>query len=369
MNKNIRIGGTVAKKEDSLQRSKKSLTTLAEIIGPRALDMLAPGAGVAFDLSKLSFEHAREYMRERTKQRIEDFHIKLLEGCKDKEELDELLEKDFSLEDYYGILSAVTQDEEDDKIDIYARILKGILNGKIDKKYKTHVIKSAREMSVRAFELMRTLHIASKVLLEGENTIADQIRNILDSADPLQTHATQTLLRFGYIATEPVLKHQPLLDMVINAIYDESELAPEAIGRQKWGSKAHVALIATDLANKHVDNIIKQLDKLDINLSPITPKGFPKLMKQRAIAGASRGAARPLMCLVCVDGKSEKHPDMEELFLTNTNFRNQHPVIITLPGASARIFEGQGYDTFDMARDFDVKLNLIHDMVKNKLNA
>ncbi|MFC1769797.1 hypothetical protein ACFLZI_01915, partial [Nitrospirota bacterium] len=293
----------LSKEKRSLQRSKKSIVTLAQIMGPRAMDLLVPGTGMAFDALKACLEHVGQFYKDRSEDRIENLHKMLFEDCTNEEAM-ELLGKDLSAEDYHSILSALIQDEEDAKTKIYASILKAIIEGRVDKKYRAHMIRSAKEMNIATFELMRRIFIASQVLFEGQKSIELQISGMFKSSDPLDNFAAQNLLRYGYI-DENYSKNQELLDTLVSVVFEQSELTPTSIGKKAWGNNDEYVLIATDINDEQVDKIKAELKKLNIRLSTVTPNEVPQLFKKKASAGISLHTVGNLKCLVCVTSEGK----------------------------------------------------------------
>src|SRR5437867_939136 len=153
MNRNPKVDN--ADKEKSLTRSKRTLTSLGDIIVQGgAVGAGAPELGIVYKLIKTLVAHARAYYNDRRNDRIEDFHEKVLEGVPEDQRA-EFLKAEFSVEDYYSILEKAVQDEENSKVEIYAKLFRCLIMGLIPDDYKLHLIKASRELNYSDFEFMR----------------------------------------------------------------------------------------------------------------------------------------------------------------------------------------------------------------------
>lgn len=210
--------------EQSLSRSKKSLFKFGDFVAETAASSV-PGGAPAFKLSKILVEHAHQFYKDRREQRLIDFHGKVLE--EDVKYWDSIKDKEFSIDEYYSLLNNVIQDEEDSKIEIYAKIFRLIILDKIPEKYRAHIIKSSRELKYLDFELMRIIYINEKYEFRAPGNITIQVRNITQPKAPLETYSIQTLIRFGYLS-EGVDNKPPwpteLLKKIVECLYEENDL-------------------------------------------------------------------------------------------------------------------------------------------------
>ncbi len=211
--------------EQSLSRSKKSLLKFCDFVAETTASSV-PGGVPVYKLSKILVEHAHQFYKDRREQRLIDFHGKVLEEGT-VQYWDSIKDKEFSIDEYYSLLNNVIQDEEDKKVDIYAKIFRLILLEKIPEKYRSHIIKSSRELTYSDFELMRTIYINEKYEFKAPGNITIQVRNITQPKSPLETYSIQTLIRFGYLS-EGVDNKPPwpteLLKKIVECLYEENEL-------------------------------------------------------------------------------------------------------------------------------------------------
>ena len=348
-------------KERSLQRSKKGLIRLADILTPVAMEAVLPGSGLAYAVTKTGFEQIKDYLSGKRDARIEELHRVLMESCKGKAEQEKLLSENLNVDDYYGILQAVVQDEEGSKTKIYARILRALLEGEIEARFRTHVIKSARELTVSTFDLMRELYVASQVLFKGQSDIKSQVREILSEDDPLRQHAVQSLIRYGYMSGDEVTN---LLEKVVRLLYDEESLSAKAIGKTPWGEKYHIVLIAANHEDDKIKTIRAWLERLGGRLDVIMPSNFVEFNRERVLSGERR----KLVCLLCADGASVHDDNVNGLFM-QPNFKNTHPIVIILPGAHSRQYETKGLNVILVSDDISTALSTFYADLARHLRA
>jgi len=212
-------------REKSLIRSKKSLVRLSDFIAESAVSTI-PGGAPVYKLSKILFNHAKKFVNDRQDARLKEFHEKILkEG--DVDYLEEIKDKEFSIDEYYSLLNHVVQDEEDTKVEFYAKLFRIILSGKIPEEYRAHVIRSSSELKHSDIELLRKIYINEKYEFKAPGNRTIQVRNITQPKSPLETYSIQTLIRFGYLS-EAVDNQPPwpteLLKITVESLFKEDEL-------------------------------------------------------------------------------------------------------------------------------------------------
>lgn len=155
-----------------------------------------PGGPTAYKLAKLGVKHAKNYIKDRTEDRLIEFHRFLLEGLPESERKN-FSSRTFSKEDYYNLLNAVIQDQESEKIEIYSNLFQGIILGAIPQKYKSHLIKTIRDLSLSDLELMKTLYIRS---IKDQSLVRTSLDEKQTSENFTEAYSFQTLLRLGFLA-------------------------------------------------------------------------------------------------------------------------------------------------------------------------
>ena len=219
-------------KDKSITRAKKSAISIADILVEAGVD-LVPGGGISYKLIKTIGSHISSWWQDHTKQRLEDFHEKLIYGIP-LESQEEFLRNKFSIADYYSLLTHVVGDEEDEKVDIYVRLLQGLILGVIPQETKLHLIKAIRELKFSDFDFMRQIYISEKYEFKQPIDKKAQIKLLTLPTDPIKCYAVQTLIRLGFLyekdGTRPPWP-TGLLKMIVELLYEENDLTAEAIGK------------------------------------------------------------------------------------------------------------------------------------------
>lgn len=183
-------------KKKSIVRSKKSLISLGEIFVATGAATLGPKGAIGYKIAKRGIQHVLEYISDRKEERLAKFHELVLNDIPDGKQ-QEFLNKPFSKEDYYNLLNRVVQDEEDDKVEIYAKLFQGIVLDAIPKKYKLHLIKTTKNLSRSDLELMRTLYTRE---IKGTSVLRTFLSEKQSTSNFNETYSFQTLLRLGFLA-------------------------------------------------------------------------------------------------------------------------------------------------------------------------
>jgi len=173
--------------------------------------------------------------------------------------IQELLDKEFTVEDYYSVLNNLIQDEEDEKTPFYARILESIMRGTLREPHKIHFLKAIRQLTCSDIQLMRNVHIASPHRFQGLGNKKKQVQEHLNEAHPMRIISIQTLSRLGFVtrggARYGEFEHHfptELLDTFATTIFFAHELVPEAID-QKSLTSIKAAIVCHDLSAHRSD--------------------------------------------------------------------------------------------------------------------
>ena len=106
----------------SLDRSLVSALSLADVVLEEGVKII-PGGELGYKLTKILGKHARQYLIDRREERFAKFHEQILVGIP-PESQEDFLKAKFSMEDYSAILTHIVQDEENAKVDLYAKLFK-----------------------------------------------------------------------------------------------------------------------------------------------------------------------------------------------------------------------------------------------------
>ena len=329
-------------KEKGLTRSKQTLTSLGDIIiqgGTVAAG--APELGILYKLIKTLVGHARAYYNDRRNDRIEDFHEKVLLGVP-QDQREEFLKAEFSVEDYYSILEKAVQDEEDRKVEIYAKLFRCLIMGLIRDDYKLHLIKASRELNFSDFEFMRQLYINDKHEFIRPGNRLSQISDLTSPVNPMRAYSVQTLIRLGFLNERET--HKPpwpndLLKSFVELLYDKDSLTAESLGKKVKTAQSELLKVffaydnIDDEACKVLGNIIDRLHDLYIKaiLASPTKKSFPLALAP--------------MIAVCVGPKGSPIDNL----MTFTNLEKKTVVQILLRGADRENLPLKNAATFDLA--------------------
>jgi len=220
---------TETKRERSRERTKISLSRIGWATG-KATAGLVPGGSLAVDVIETAVEHVRRYREDRVKERLSHFAKCILESA-EGEELNHLLGREFEQSDFHAILTALVNDEEDEKAEIYAHTLKALINGEVRQENRRHVIRTISVMSWSDLELSRKIYIHSHFAFPTYNAFpADlhkQVSQLLETKDTMKLVAIRALVSQGLLFDSMPTE---LLDAVVKAAYAPEHLVPSAIG-------------------------------------------------------------------------------------------------------------------------------------------
>jgi hypothetical protein len=223
-------------KSKSIARSKKTSIKFADILAERGISLLAPELAIVYKGIKLLVEHGRNFYKERTDARIQDFHEKLLGYGEDGYSFQEIIDEPISLDDYYALLSAAVQDNEELKIEFYANLLRSLVFQQVPQEYKFYLMKATKDLTFDEIELVRQIHIYENYELVPAQGSTEQLSSLLNTTSTLKKLMIDNLIRLGLLEKKDSQKYQPtdLLKLMAESVYKTSELQPESIGRKRW---------------------------------------------------------------------------------------------------------------------------------------
>lgn len=234
-------------REKSLIRSKKSAITVAEILAKEGLTALVPGGGLVYDITKSLVQHGRNYFMDRTENRLNEFHEVLLNETPDEEKVKDFINKEFDLDDYHAILSSCTQDIENEKVSIYANLMRGIIEQKIGPKIKRHFITSCKDLTFTELCFLKEAYINSKFDLMTPGGTTQQISALLKTNEFFRSITIDKLVQLGYIDKE-YSKITSMSEQLISIIFDKESISPKSIGRTQY-SGVNVLIVSYQLGD------------------------------------------------------------------------------------------------------------------------
>lgn len=340
--------------EKSLARSKKTTLSFASELAKEGCSALVPGGGLMYEGVKALVLHGIKFYEDRKEERIAKFHEVLLgENATDREEV---LYKEFAIEDYTILLSHAVQDEEDDKVEVYSRIFKALQNERVSKELKSHVLKSSRDLLVSDFELMREIFIACTFEFKDEGNIRDQITKRTRTTNPLKNLSIQNLIRLGYLydkdGTKPPYPTD-LLKELVTAIYSEDELKPEAIDKQTWKDiKVFIACFNLDKNTHFLSKISNAFSNHDIKTIIAVP--------------SKHSIAQAASTLIALCNDNEMSKEVENYKKQNSQY-SAKTIDVYLSG-TINNFVGEITDnTFSFESDNDQQIELFVKFISEKL--
>ena len=187
------------KKDKSISRTKKSTAKISDLLAREGAAALVPGGGLLYDAGKALFQHGKQYFKDRTEIRLDEFHQALLTGNFNEKEFEQFLEKEFDLDDYYSILSSCVQDIEDEKIRIYSQLMQSLILKVLDPNIRRHFITSSKSMTYQELFFLKELYINSKFDLMTVGGTSEQVKNMLSSKDIFNDLTIEKLISSGFI--------------------------------------------------------------------------------------------------------------------------------------------------------------------------
>lgn len=249
----------------SLARSKKTFFTIAQALGKEGIGALVPGGGLVFAAVAALVNHGKEFFRDRTEHRLHEFHEQLLGSTSESVDLGAFLEKPISLDDYYALLSAALQDNEELKVPLYATLLRSFVEERIPAQFRTHFLRVARELTFQELELLRKIYIYAKYDLIPLSGPSEQISSLLQGRSTMQQVMKQNLERFGLLSrgTKAELKPSDVLFTLAEALFSKEELEPASIDKLEWTGIGF--LITSFPLDDHTDIALRLEDLLRRN--------------------------------------------------------------------------------------------------------
>lgn len=220
----------------SIARTKKSVTTIAELLAKEGVSGVVPGGGLMYEATKALINHGKSYFSDRTASRIKDFHLALLKGGADHEKFEGFLKEPFVIDDYHAVLSSCVQDIEEEKVDIYSSLMRSLIGFKHEHGLRRHFIKSCKELTYSDLNFLKTLYINSKHDLMTVGGTQKQIEILLSTKVTLNILSIENLKSFGFVQTSRDAI-TPLADKFVNTIFSDDELLPESIGKKIFTGK------------------------------------------------------------------------------------------------------------------------------------
>ncbi|MGO3987218.1 hypothetical protein ABI582_22940 [Pseudomonas sp. SAS7] len=227
--------------------TSKIIPTIAGSIAKAGMGLL-PGGGVAvsiYELLSLGVEQMAEYMEQRTKQRCEEFHERLIAG----EKLDEFTADNLDVEDYHALLSACLGEMETEKAGLYGAMASAIALGRIAPREKRFLMLALKDLSHAQLQMARKAYIAKRNALKPHQGAGQR-----EEGDFLGLRSSDEIEQLNYealVAAKVVRENKlsPLGETLVRACFDAADLTPSSIGEDVW-SPVWLNILSFELAGR-----------------------------------------------------------------------------------------------------------------------
>lgn len=247
-------------KEKSLTRSKKSVSSLADILLKEGVNTLIPGSSLFYEVGKLAVLHSKQYFTDRTNQRLHDFHVGIIQDeTADEIDLEKILKKTFDLDEYHAVLNACVQDIENEKTKIYSDLMKSLMVKPIEIKYRRFFITITKQLTFFEIDFIRNLYINASFDMMSAGGTHQQVTSMLNSQDSMTDITIRTLVANGLV-TDDRKGITDLGKLYAEALFEEQKLTPQSINRQKY-TGLHIAILNYMISDKTHDKVSHYLQE------------------------------------------------------------------------------------------------------------
>lgn len=246
------------RKEQSLIRAKTSGSTLGEVLLKEGLSSLIHGASLAYEVSKIGVRHGRAYFTDRAEQRLYAFHMRLIQGeSTNEDEVVDILEKPFDLDEYHALLDACVHDIENEKADIYSDLMKALLLSEITKEHRRFFITITKQLTYAELSFLRKVYINQHFDMMTVGGVPSQIASILNPKDTMTAITIRKLISYGLVADDK----KGLTDLgnsYVTALFKHDELTPQSIKKPAF-TGLNIAIISYKIGDEHHDRVADYL--------------------------------------------------------------------------------------------------------------
>ena len=238
-------------------RFRKSATTIADLLSKEGASLVVPLGGIIYEATKALVNHGRSYFKDRTENRIKDFHAALIDGNANDAGFESFINKAFDLDDYYAVLSSCTQDIENEKVENYSNLMTFLIKSDIEADLRRHFIKSCKELTFSELQFLRNIYINSKYDLMTPGGINQQQRKMLTISDDMQRIIVDRIKSFGFI-DENSSRLSSIGEKFVLAIFKPQSFSPESIGRESY-TGINIAIISYQLGAETHSTVANQI--------------------------------------------------------------------------------------------------------------
>lgn len=262
-----------------LARRDKSIVKLGDILITAGISANGGWASVAsYEILKEIINNAKQWMQDVQEKRSADFHKRLLhEYIDDDKGVEDILQRDIYLEDYYTLLKAALQDDEDKKTIHYAEFFRKIALSEVPEEYKLFFMKMIRELTSYEIELIRKIFVYENYDLIPKRGPTEHVSSLFYTDKLLNKMAVENLLRFGLLERDSTTKVTKVCSQAARSFFRENELTPASIERKTWRPEK-LWLITSEESSRFSIRLQELLRKCRIQPGPNLIFG-PQLLK------------------------------------------------------------------------------------------
>ncbi|MEZ9133661.1 hypothetical protein AB4143_05845 [Vibrio breoganii] len=246
--------------ERSLTRSKKSASSLADILLKEGVNTLLPGSSLMYEVGKLAVQHGRQYFTDRTEQRVYDFHVGIIsDETADEAKFKSFLAKSFDLDEYHAVLNACVQDIENEKTEIYSDLMKSLMVKGIATRHRRFFITVTKQLTFVEIDFFRNLYINANFDMMTVGGTQQQVISMLSSQDTMTDITIRTLVSYGLV-TDDRKGMTGLGKLYAEALFEQQKLTPKSINRQKF-TGLNIAILNYMISDKTHDQVSHYLQE------------------------------------------------------------------------------------------------------------
>ncbi len=216
-------------------------------------------------------EKGAKYFDAKRTKRIYEFNQKLLADDAAEYDKERLRDGILSEDDYFSLLSAAINDDEEKKTTIYVTLYRNILKDNLPgEKYK--VLKILKSLTYSALKLIQNVYIFQRYDIQDDDNSTYTLKSFLQplSIDENYIFEIETLKQFGLLKVSVDVDGRSELTNteyclnVAELFFNAEELTPEAIGRKAWHTKIGFFSSLSDASNHGVKAITTLLNSIRI---------------------------------------------------------------------------------------------------------
>ena len=353
--------GPMAEKKSHALRALDSptLRSLGKLTIKKGID--AATCGFGGDLFEWALDHQRRG-RERRVAAVAEALGTAIENTNDEIALDAEMVPDV----LYAILKNAVNDDEEEKAEIYAKLLVAIQANKLDRAYQRHAIRVCRELRFSDFALMRELYVRANVLLSRHQTKASQVGGLIDSPDSMTTYGLETFRRFGLLAPSELHRTSvwptEFFTVLVEMLFDRDELLADAITKQaRTRNRERVRVVlAADLSDENVAALgwlERHLDRREIRSTCLDFRELSQCQQKRARLTC---IAIPVVA-ICTTREGCQDASVQ----THLNVEKRNVVYVMLPGGE-QPEQGAFHPVFDLREQSESEVDRLVEYIRER---